>query len=113
MHYVLAISQPQYVLVVLLTSDLHIISHPSTGAFLQPIDVKTIIKIVFDLVQLDFETSIYASMPLIEVVTQLLCFQQLVFIPSSLYQATSPDEIGRLVGTNLSGLPRINHVFSV
>ncbi|CAF4697846.1 unnamed protein product, partial [Didymodactylos carnosus] len=81
--------------------------------YVDPLDVKTIIKTVFDLAQLDFETSIYASMLLIEVVTRLLCFQQLVFVPSSLCQATSPDEIGRLVGTNFFGLPRINHVFSV
>ncbi|CAF1314793.1 unnamed protein product, partial [Didymodactylos carnosus] len=81
--------------------------------YVDPLDVKTIIKTVFDLAKFDFEISIYASMPLIEVVTQLLCFQQLVFIPSSLYQVTSPDEIGRLVGTNFFGLPRVNHVFSV
>ncbi|CAF0931792.1 unnamed protein product [Adineta ricciae] len=76
--------------------------------FLSPDDLHNVIYDVMIQGNLTF-TSEYGSLPLAQIITNLLVRQQVDFIPSSRYETKSPDEIGRLVITSYFAVPQREH----
>ena len=81
--------------------------------FLAPSDLSFVIAKVFEEAQLNY-TTLYEHLPTIEAIRILLVFQSMSFHPSTTYNTTDPDEIGRFIITNYFALPQQNvyyHVF--
>jgi hypothetical protein len=75
-----------------------------TLSFLAPEDVQ---KLVYDIIELGNLTFKYydGSIPIVEIITNLLVRQQINFVPVSQYNANDPNEIGRLVITSFFAVP--------
>jgi len=77
--------------------------------FLSPEDMH---KVVYDVIKqgnLTFN-SYYGSLPIVQIITNLLVRQQINFIPRSQYITMNPEEIGRLVITSFFVVPRQNQM---
>jgi len=80
-----------------------------TLSYLSPDDLHKVVYNVIEKGNLTFN-SVDESMPISQIITQLLVRQQMNFIPSSQYVTTNEDEIGRLVITNYFAIPHQKQV---
>ena len=80
--------------------------------FLAPSDSTFLIAKVFEEAQLNY-TMLYGHLPTIEAIRMLLVFQSVSFHPTTTYNATNPDEIGRFIITNYFALPQPNVYYNV
>jgi hypothetical protein len=76
-----------------------------TLSFLEPEDIHKVVYNVIKLGNLAFN-SYPGSLPLVQIITNLLVRQQIDFVSRSQYRTDNPEEIGRLVITSFFAVPR-------
>ena len=77
--------------------------------FLAPEDVHKVVYTIIKQGNLTFNSH-YGSLPIVQIITNLLVRQQIDFIPRSQYTTMNPEEIGRLAITSFFAVPRENQM---
>ncbi len=80
--------------------------------FLAPSDLTFVIANIFQEAKLNY-TALYGHLPTLEAIRMLLTFQAISFHPSTTYNTSTADEIGRFIITNYFALPEPDVYYNV